>query len=69
MTSQPHHPHAKAESTMGAFFSCMGNLCNTLANAVQQCFRSIGACCSGIVDALRNCVTGTCKTLGRCLSC
>ena len=54
---------------MGAFFSCMGNLCNTLANAVQECFRAIGACCGGMVDAVRNCVTGTCKTLGRCLPC
>lgn len=54
---------------MGSFFSCMGSLCDTLTNAIQQCFRSIGACCGGMVDAVRNCVTGTCKTIGRCLPC
>ena len=54
---------------MGAFFSCMGNLCDTLAKAVQQCFSAIGACISGIIDAVRSCVSGAFKTCGRCLPC
>ena len=54
---------------MGALFSCMGNVCNALANAVQQCFHAIGACFGGIVDAIRSCVTGILKACGRCCPC
>ena len=62
-------PLLRSRRIMGALFSCLGDLCNTLANAVQTCFRSIGACCGGIVDAIRNCVNGCFRTMAKCCPC
>jgi hypothetical protein len=54
---------------MGVIFSCMADLCNTLAGAIQSCFAAIGNCFSGIVNAIRSCVAGALKTCGSCLPC
>jgi hypothetical protein len=55
---------------MGTIFSCLGDLCTALGNAITSCFFSaVDSCFKGIVDAVFGCIASMFKTCGRCLPC
>ena len=54
---------------MGAIFSCIGGICNSVMGGIETCISAVGGCLNGLLRGVSRCCVGSCDSVADCLSC